>query len=92
MATQTIRFAFFSVHRDEAEISVINRISNVHPAVPPLIQDDSNIEYCNADKMPENLDTAMDGEPIAYCSHKIDLELGEVYEFLATDDECKSIL
>lgn len=81
----------FLVHRDEAEISLINRISNVHPPVPPLIQDDSNVEYCNASKMPEKYDTAKDGKPIAYCSHMINLKLGEVYEFLATDDECKLI-
>lgn len=78
-----------TVHRDEAEISLINRISNVHPPVPPLIQDDSNVEYCNADKMPEKYDTGKNGEPYAYCSHMIDLKLGEVYEFIATDDECK---
>lgn len=70
---------------------MINRISNIHPPIPPLIQDDSNVEYCNADEMPKKFDTAKDGEPITYCSHKIDLELGEVYEFLATDDECKLI-
>lgn len=68
---------------------LINRISNVHPPIPPLIQDDSNVKYCNADKIPEELDTAKDGKPIAYCSHKIDLELGKVYEILAMDNQCK---
>lgn len=80
---------YFSVHRDMAEISLINRISQVHPPVPALTQDDSNVEYCNADKMPDDYDIGKDGKPIAYCTHMIDLKLGEVYDFLATDDQCK---
>ena len=75
--------------REKTEISVINRIANVHPPVPPLIQDDSNVEYCNADKIPKNGDIASDGKLITYCSHMIDLELGEVYELLVMDEECK---
>lgn len=68
-------------------VMLINRIANVQPPMPPLTQDDTDISYCNADKMPKEHDTAMDGEPIAYCPHVIELKLGEVYEFLMVDDD-----
>lgn len=75
-------------------MSLINNIANVYPSIPPLIQDDSTIEYCNATYMPDRCDTTMDGKVIAYCPHLIELKLGKVYEFLMVnddedDDDCK---
>lgn len=67
-------------------VTVINRIANVNPPLPPLIQD-AGIAYCNSNQMPENCVTAADGKSIAYCPHLIDLKLGEVYELLLVDDD-----
>lgn len=68
-------------------VTLINRIANVHPPMPPLIQDDAGIAYCNAKNMPQKYDTAIDGNPVAYCPHVIELKLGDVYEFLMVDDD-----
>lgn len=68
-------------------VTLINRIANVHPPIPPLTQDDSDISYCNSKNMPKNSDTAKDGEPVAYCPHVIELKIGDVYEFLMVDDD-----
>lgn len=75
------------VYLNDAMVTLINRIAIVHPPIPPLTQDDSDIEYCNAQKMPKHVDTALDGKPVAYCPHVIELKLGKVYEFLMVDDD-----
>lgn len=69
------------------DVTLINRIANVHSPMPMLVQDDSTVAYCNATHMPEKYETAMDGKPIAYCPHLIELKLGKVYEFLLVDDD-----
>lgn len=60
----------------------MNRIANVPSPVPGLIQDDATVSYCNADKLPETCDIAMDNRTVCRCTHLIELELGEIYEFL----------
>lgn len=56
--------------------------------MPGLLQDDSHIPYCNADELP-NGDKDEDGEPVHYCPHLIQLELGELYEITLLDHERK---
>lgn len=68
-------------------VTLINRIANIHPPIPALTQDDSDITYCNAKNMPKKYDTGVDGRPIAYCPHVIEIKMGEVYEFLMMDDD-----
>lgn len=84
---QPIKIFLFLDFLDNAYVTLINRIASVHPPIPGLIQDDSDIAYCNAKKIPKRLDTAMDGQPVAYCPHVIELKLGQVYEFLMVDDD-----
>lgn len=65
----------------------MNRIANVQPSVPGLIQDDSHVSYCNADKLPKICDIAMDNRTVCQCSHLIELDLGQVYEFLLVNKD-----
>lgn len=65
----------------------MNRIANVPPPVPGLIQDDSNVSYCNADKLPKICDIAMDNRTVCHCTHLIELDVGQVYEFLLVNKD-----
>ena len=78
---------FHSDYGDTAYLTVMNRIANVHPSVPGLIQDDSHVSYCNADKLPKTCDMALDNQTVCHCSHLIELELGQVYEFLLVNKD-----
>lgn len=75
----------FSATKDGARLATINRIANVHIAVPALIQNDSDIEYCNAEKLPKPADIGKDNKPIYQCPHMIELELGKVYDLIMED-------
>lgn len=68
---------------------MINKIVNVGTPQPGLVQDDSNVPYCSADNLPNKHDTDMpSGEPVYYCPHLVQLELGELYEITILDDKC----
>ena len=70
-------------------VSMINRIANVPASVPGLLQDDSHVPYCNADKLPDFSDKDIEtGDPVYYCPHLIQLELGEIYEIVLLDSKC----
>lgn len=67
-----------------------NKISSLNTPVPGLLQDDSNVPYCNADKLPAHSDKdIVTGGPVFYCPHLIQLELGELYEIVLLDNKCK---
>lgn len=69
-----------------ANVATINRIANSQSPVPGLVQDDSNVGYCNASNLPEKSDLARDNKAVYHCPHRIELELDKVYEFLLIDD------
>lgn len=54
--------------------------------VPGLVQDDSNVGYCNADNLPKPTGIALDNSTFYHCPHLISLELNKVYEFVLIDD------
>lgn len=82
-------YCSFSGSSYRAMISMINRISSTNTPVPGLLQDDSNVPYCNADKLPPHSDRDIEtGDPVYYCPHMIELELGELYEITLLDDKC----
>lgn len=62
-------------------VSTMNGIANAQSSVPRLTQDDSNVPYCNADKLPEHCFDQIS----CHCSHLVELELCEVYEFQLID-------
>lgn len=75
---------------DLAMVSMMNNIASTHPPVPGLLQDDSNVPYCNANNLPDDCDKDIEnGNPVCYCPHLIQLDIGEVYELLLLDDECE---
>lgn len=76
-----------TAYEDGAYLTTINRIANVQPSVPVLTQDDSHMSYCNADKLPKTCDIAVDNRTVCQCSHLIELELGQVYEFLLVNKD-----
>ena len=81
---------FFVAFNVVAMVSMINKIANMHPSVPGLLQDDSHVPYCNADKLPAHSDKDIPtGDRVYYCPHMIQLELGELYEITLLDDKCK---
>lgn len=53
--------------------------------MPLLLQSNSNVEYCNAKKLPKPSDIANDSMPIYHCPHMIELELNKVYELDMVD-------
>lgn len=69
-----------------AKVATINRIANSPSSVPGLIQDDSNVRYCNANDLSKEYNTALDNHTVYHCTHLIPLELDKVYEFLLIDD------
>lgn len=69
-----------------AKVATINRIANSLSSVPGLIQDDSNVRYCNANDLSEKYNTALDNHTVYHCTHLIPLKLDKVYEFLLIDD------
>lgn len=69
-----------------AKVAIINRIANTPSSVPGLVQDDSNVRYCNSNDLPEKYDIDKDNKTIYHCTHLIPLELDEIYEFLLIDD------
>lgn len=75
----------FAAVKDEARLATINRIVHVPAAVPGLTQNDSSVEYCNAEKLPNKWDIATDNQPVYLCSHQIELELGKAYDVLMVD-------
>lgn len=83
----------FSGSVERVMVSMFNKISSTHPPVPGLIQNDSAVPYCNANNLPEvgDIDDLV-GEPIYYCPHLIELELGKVYELILLDDKCMSLI
>lgn len=69
-------------------VSMINKISSMNTPVPGLVQDDSDIPYCNANHLPQNHDNdIVTGAPVYYCPHAIQLELDELYEVVLIDDK-----
>lgn len=78
-------FKHFSATKNGARLAVINRIANIHTTVPVLIQDDSDIEYCNAEKLPKPSDIGNDKRPIYLCPHLIELHVNMVYELFIRD-------
>lgn len=69
---------------------MINRISSTNTPVPGLLQDDSNVPYCNAENLPNNYDIdIVTGDRVYYCPHSIQLEFGQLYEFVLMDNKCK---
>lgn len=62
-------------------VSTMNGIANAQSSVPRLTQDDSNVPYCSADKLPEYCFDKIS----CHCSHLVELELCEVYEFQLID-------
>lgn len=68
------------------KVATVNRISHKFGPVPGLVQDDSNVAYCNAGNLPDKYDIAKDNRSVYHCSHRIELELDKVYEFLLIDD------
>lgn len=76
-----IRLCFFTAIGRTPTIDIINKISNVLPPIPGLIQDDSNIPYCSESNLPENCEN----QTACYCHHLIQLELCRVYELLIID-------
>lgn len=77
---------FFSDVLSVAKVATINRIANAASSVPGLVQNDSNVRYCNANNLPDKYDLAKDNRTIYHCTHLIPLELDKVYEFLLIDD------
>lgn len=69
-----------------AKIATINRIAYTSLPVPALVQDDSNVRYCNADHLPKKNGTALDNKHVYHCPHLIPLKLNKVYDFLLIDD------
>ncbi|XP_031636102.1 laccase-2-like isoform X2 [Contarinia nasturtii] len=74
----TKRLAAFN---DSFSVSMINNISSTHPPVPVLTQDDSSLDYCNADHLPSNCDS----QNTCHCIHSIPLDLCKIYEFFVFD-------
>lgn len=72
-----------------AMVAMMNNIASGHASVPGLTQDDSAEPYCNANNLTGNCDRGFNGVLVCYCPHLIQLDLGEVYEFLLLDDEGK---
>lgn len=67
-----------------------NKISSTHTPVPGLLQNDSNVPYCNAENLPNEYDNdIVTGGRVYYCPHSIQLELGELYEIVLIDDNRK---
>ena len=69
-----------------AKVATINRIASSMAPVPGLVQDDSIVNYCNADKLPGWHELAIDEKPVYHCPHQIQLEKDKVYEFLLIDE------
>lgn len=70
-------------------VTMINKIVHMQTPVPALLQDDSHVPYCSADKLPALSDKdVITGGPVHYCPHMIQMELGELYEITLLDDKC----
>lgn len=55
--------------------------------IPGLVQDDSHVNYCNADNLSESSRIKVTNDFSFYhCPHRIELELDKLYEFLLIDD------
>lgn len=78
-------FIYYSAVVDVARLATINRIANVHSTVPALTQDDSDVVYCNAEKLPKESDIGLDKQPVYLCTHQIELQLGKVYDIVLID-------
>lgn len=82
----------FSGSSYRALISLINRISSTNTRVRGLVQDDSNVPYCNAANLPNKHDIDIGtGDPVYYCPHVIELELDQLYEIVLIDAKGKCI-
>lgn len=68
-------------------VGVINGITFVSPPVPGLTQNDSEVAYCNEHIKPNSCQ----GLDICHCSHLIELEPCEVYDFVIQDYKGKKI-
>lgn len=69
-------------------VSMVNKIASMMTPVPGLVQDDSDVPYCNATNLPKEHDKdIVTGEPVYYCPHAIQLELGQLYEIILIDDK-----
>lgn len=68
---------------------MMNKIANEHSPVPGLTQDDSAVAYCNENNLTGNCDRDFNGVLVCYCPHLIELQLGQVYEFVLLDDKGK---
>lgn len=66
----------------EVMVSSINGIVNMASPVPGLTQNDSNVQYCNANNLPENHEIRLNNTIGYNCPHLIPLKLNKVYEFL----------
>lgn len=75
------RFKLSDIKR-EAKVAVINQIAYMPPPVPGLVQDDSNVAYCDADNLPEKYAIGANNSIVYHCPHFISLKLDNVYDFL----------
>lgn len=64
----------------------INNITFKSSPVPGLIEDDSNVHYCNMNNLPDHCNATS----VCQCTHLINLELCEVYEFILINDGRKN--
>lgn len=64
-------------------VGIVNRISFVSPSVPGLTHDDSEVAYCNEHNKPDSCR----GAEICHCTHLVELEPCEVYEFIIRDNK-----
>lgn len=66
----------------------INNITNEPSPVPGLIQDDTDVPYCNVNNLPEYCNATS----VCQCPHLVHLELCKVYEFILLDDRREYII
>lgn len=74
-------YLFGKTGQEHSMVAMISNISSMEKSVPLLTQDDSDMEFCNAENLPPHCDT----ESVCHCSHMIELNLCKVYEFYLTD-------
>lgn len=67
------------VDGDNKLIAQFNGISYVSPNVPPLLQDDSSVTYCNATSKPT-------ADSIQYCTHMIQFPKCKIVDLYYFDE------
>lgn len=72
---------------DLAMVGLINRIASTLTPEPGLTQNDTLIKYCKANNI--NGQTYDSENDIYFCSHRVELDLGRVYEFVLFSESMK---